>query len=259
MTGFLEQAALSARANIGRWRQRYPDPSGMERALFPPFLPDADSCGIIAEVKRHSPSGGDLMGARDPLELPPLYAASGAEAISVVVEEKHFGGSPELFAAVREKTTLPLLWKDFVVDPYQVRLAAALGASAVLLIAGMLSDNDLSRFLDTAGDEGLRALVEVHDARELDRAVRAGAGLIGVNNRDLVTLKVDVGVSEVLASKVPPGVQKVSESGIRTPEDVKRMAACGYRAVLVGESLVTAEDTEELLGMMVEAGKNVCA
>ena len=142
-----------------------------------------------------------------------------------------------------------------MVDPFQIRLAAGLGASAVLLIAGMLSDAEMSSFLGIARGEELRPLVEVHDLTELDRAVAAGADLIGVNNRNLVTLEVDIAVSEQLAEKLPPEVQSVSESGIRTPEDVARMAAFGYRAVLVGESLVTTGDTEGLLREMVEAGK----
>jgi len=256
MTGFLEKAAHSARANVARWRDTYPDPPVMDRNPPPLFLPfDDDGCGIIAEVKRRSPSRGDLMGARDPLSLPEVYSKAGAAAVSIVVEERYFGGSTELFEGVREKTALPLLWKDFVVDPFQIRLAAALGASAVLLIAGMLSDSDLAGFLETARETGIRALVEIHDSVELERAMAAGADLLGVNNRDLVTLEVDLGVSEILASKVPQGIQKVSESGIRTPEDVERMAGLGYRAVLVGESLVTAQDAQGLLGEMVKAGK----
>lgn len=256
MKGFLEKAAGSVRSNVDAWKARFPDPAGMHRAAPPAFLPsESEACGVIAEVKRKSPSRGDLMGDADPGLFPVLYRAGGAEAVSVVVEERHFGGSPELFSRIAERTDLPLLWKDFVVDPYQIRLAAGLGASAVLLIAGMLSDAEMASFLGTAREEGMRALVEVHDAVELDRAVQAGADLVGVNNRNLVTLEVDIEVSEVLAGRFPSQVQRVSESGIRTPEDVARMAALGYRAVLVGESLVTAEDAEGLLEEMVKAGK----
>ena len=256
MSSFLEKAAVSARRNVAAWKERLPDPDSMDRVEPPVFLaPDSAGCGVIAEVKMRSPSRGDLMGNKDPMHLPPLYTEAGAEAVSVVVEEQYFCGSPELFRQVSEKTDLPLLWKDFVVDPYQIHVAAGLGASAVLLIAGMLSDPEMTDLLGIARGEGLRSLVEVHNSVELDRALDAGADLIGVNNRDLVTLEVNVSVSEKLAAGIPDGVQSVSESGIRIPEDVARMAACGYRAVLVGESLVTAEDTKELLKEMVLAGK----
>jgi indole-3-glycerol phosphate synthase len=172
-----------------------------------------------------------------------------------VVEEQHFGGSPELFREISRHTSLPLLWKDFVVDPYQIHLAAGLGASAILLIAGMLSDAEMTSYAGIARGEGLRALVEVHDENEFERALGVGADLIGVNNRNLVTLQVDIAVSEQLAERIPSEVQSVSESGIRTPEDVARMAALGFRAVLVGESLVTAKDVEGILREMVEAGR----
>jgi len=256
MSSFLETAALSARSNVAGWKQRFPDPAAMDRVRPPAFLPPGPGgCGVIAEVKRRSPSRGDIMGQADPVSFPELYTRGGAEAVSVLVEEQHFGGSPELFGEISRHSSLPLLWKDFVVDPFQIRLAAGLGASAVLLIAGMLSDTEMSSFLGIARGEELRPLVEVHDLTELDRAVAAGADLIGVNNRNLVTLEVDIAVSEQLAEKLPQNVQSVSESGIRTPKDVALMAAFGYRAVLVGESLVTTGDTVGLLREMVEAGK----
>jgi indole-3-glycerol phosphate synthase len=256
MSSFLETAALSARSNVAGWKQRFPDPAAMDRVRPPAFLPPGPGgCGVIAEVKRRSPSRGDIMDQADPASFPALYARGGAEAVSVLVEEQHFGGSPELFDEISQHSSLPLLWKDFVVDTFQIRLAAGLGASAILLIAGMLSDTEMSSFLSIARGEEMRPLVEVHDLNELDRAVAAGADLIGVNNRNLVTLEVDIAVSQQLAEKLPQDVQSVSESGIRTPEDVALMAAFGYRAVLVGESLVTAENTEELLEQMVDAGK----
>ncbi|MDF1526347.1 MAG: indole-3-glycerol-phosphate synthase [bacterium] len=260
MSSFLEKAAVSARSNLADWKRRFPDPAAMDRVHPPVFLPPGgDRCGVIAEVKRRSPSRGDIMGQADPVTFPGYYTRGGAEAVSVVVEEQYFGGSPELFGEIFRHASLPLLWKDFVVDPYQIHLAAGLGASAVLLIAGMLSDAEMTSYMGIAREDGLRALVEVHDGAELERAVDAGADLIGVNNRNLITLQVDIEVSEQLAGKLPPGVQSVSESGIRTPEDVARMATLGYRAVLVGESLVTAENTGKLLEEMVEAGKHVRA
>ena len=256
-SSFLEKAAVAARQNVSAWKERFGDaPESVDR-ISPEFLPlGTESCMIISEVKMASPSRGDLMGSSDPLRLPPMYSAAGASAVSVVVEEQYFGGSPELFQKVAASTDLPLLWKDFVVDPYQIQLAAILGASAVLLIVGMLDDREMGAFLDMAARAGLKALVEVHDDEELDRAIAAGAGLIGVNNRNLVTLEVDIAVSEKMASRFPSGVQKVAESGIRTPEDVARMAAAGFNAVLIGESLVTADDPAQLLQEMVNAGKN---
>lgn len=254
--GFLQKAAQASRYNVREWMRRFPDPPSPGHGRRPLFLPhDRPGCGIIAEVKRKSPSRGDLMGDADPLRFPSLYAAAGAEAVSVVVEERYFGGSPELFASVAALTDLPLLWKDFVLDPYQVRLAAALGASAVLIIAGMQGDDEMAGLLAAARNEGLRPLVEVHNEGELDRALAAGADLIGINNRDLVTLEVDTGASERMAGILPAHVQGVAESGIRGPRDVALMASLGFRAVLVGESLVTAGDPEGLLAQMAAAGK----
>lgn len=256
MSSFLEKAAEAARSNVAGWKTRYPEPAKMPRHPVPPFLPEGGSeCSIIAEVKVKSPSRGELMGEKDPLCLSTVYESCGAGAVSVVVEEQYFGGSPELFVEVGETTALPLLWKDFVVDTYQIGLAAGLGASAVLLIAGMLTDVELISFLKASRDAKLRPLVEVHNARELDRAVDAGADLVGINNRNLVTLEVDTAVSESLALRLPPGIRAVSESGIRTAQDVVRMAVLGYRAVLVGESLVTAEHPDMLLKEMVKAGR----
>jgi indole-3-glycerol phosphate synthase len=186
-----------------------------------------------------------------------LYEDAGAGAVSVVVEEQYFKGSPELFQKVAAISDLPLLWKDFVVDPYQVKLAASLGASAILLIVGMLDDREMGAFLDMAARAGLKALVEVHDEPELEKAIACGARLVGVNNRNLVTLDVDISVSEGMAELFPPGVQKVAESGIRTPEDVARMTKAGFDAVLIGESLVTADDPATLLKRMVDAGTAV--
>jgi indole-3-glycerol phosphate synthase len=256
--GFLEKAAAAARQNVLAWKDRYGDSLALPVRERPPFLPvERGRCSIIAEVKMGSPSRGDLMGSSDPLRLPPMYTGAGAGAVSVVVEEQYFGGCPELFGKVAARTDLPLLWKDFVVDPYQVQLAASLGASAVLLIVGMLDQREMKTFLDLAARVGLRALVEVHDDEELERAVVAGADLVGVNNRNLVTLEVDISVSERMAANFSGTVQTVAESGIRTVEDVARMARAGFDAVLIGESLVTAEDPAQLLQQMVKAGKKV--
>jgi indole-3-glycerol phosphate synthase len=252
---FLSIAAVAAKNNVEAWEKRF-SKSGSDRNVERPvFLPDTNTCGVIAEVKMASPSRGDLMGTADPYSLPGVYEQYGAEAISVVVEETYFGGSPELFAEVRARTSLPMLWKDFIVDPFQVDLAATLGASAVLLIAGMLEDQELGYFVDIIRKSGMRPLVEVRGSAEQQRALDVGADLIGVNNRDLVSLEVDIGMSEKLVSGFPPDVQAVSESGIRDPESVKLMKDIGYRAVLVGEALVIQDDPGVLLKSMVEAGR----
>ena len=254
--GFLYKAAEAARHNVAAWKERFGGNPAKTPGVSPVFLPPGrEGCSVIAEIKMASPSRGDLMGDTDPMRLPPLYASAGAAAVSVVVEEEYFQGSPELFRRVGARTGQPLLWKDFVVDPYQIELAAALGASAVLLIAGMLTDDQMKGFLQVAARRELKALVEVHDEPELHRALDLGARLIGVNNRNLATLEVDITVSERLAPLFPEGIQKVAESGIRSPEDVERMAEAGFDAVLIGESLITATDPETLLARMVGAGK----
>jgi len=253
--GFLSIAAVAAGNNVEAWKKRFSKSVNDRNVERPVFLSEKNTCGVIAEVKMTSPSRGDLMGTADPYRLPGIYEQYGAEAISVVVEETYFGGSPELFAKVRARTTLPMLWKDFIVDPFQVDLAAALGASAVLLIAGMLEDRELEFFIDITRKSGLRPLVEVRGSAEQQRALDVGADLIGVNNRDLVSLEVDTGMSENLASGFPTDIQAVAESGIRDPESVKLMKDIGYRAVLVGEALVIQDDPGVLLKSMVGAGR----
>lgn len=255
--GFLGKAALAAADNVKGWTGRYGSQESAESQPRGLFLPEgSDSCGIIAEVKMRSPSRGNLMGESDPERLADLYQAAGAQAVSVVVEEKHFGGSPELFERVRERIDLPMLWKDFVVDPYQIHLAASLGASAVLLIVGLVPDDDLRTFVRLARERGLVALVEIHGEGELTRALSAEADIVGVNNRNLVSLEVDTSTAELVASRFPEGLRTVSESGMKSPDDIRRMACLGYRAVLVGEALVTAEDPAALLREMVKAGKS---
>lgn len=254
--GFLERAARAARENIVNWKKTYGplrEKSGRER---PEFLKGSiNGCGVIAEIKMKSPSRGNLMKGSDPLSLAGTYTGSGAEAISVVVEEKYFEGSPGLFERVRSRTDLPLLWKDFVVDPYQIRLASHLGASAVLLIGSLVFQEELRALIQESRANGLKPLVEVHNGKDLEGALEAGADLVGVNNRDLVSLEVNTDVSRRLASLLPPDLPAVSESGIRGADDIRFMAGLGYRAVLVGEALVTAREPGILLEEMVEAGK----
>lgn len=197
---------------------------------------------LIAECKRRSPSRGVLRAAYDPVEIAKGYEAAGASAISILTEPTFFDGSLEHLAAVRSAVSRPLLRKDFVVDTWQLLEARAAGADAVLLIVSALSDADL-RMLDTSARSlGLAALVEVHSEEELDRALSMGARIVGVNNRNLRTLEVDVELSSRLADRIPSEVVAVSESGLRTAGDLTALAARGFDAFLVGERFMTRPD-----------------
>jgi indole-3-glycerol phosphate synthase len=199
---------------------------------------------VIAEVKRRSPSKGDLATIADPADLAAAYARGGAAAISVLTEERRFGGSLDDLRAVRAAVDLPLLRKDFVVTGYQLLEARAAGADLVLLIVAALDDDTLRALHDQARGLGLTVLVEVHDEAEAERAVALGAALVGVNARNLKTLAVDPAVFGRIAPGLPADVVKVAESGIGGPADVARYAAEGADAVLVGEALVRDGDPE---------------
>jgi indole-3-glycerol phosphate synthase len=208
-----------------------------------PLLRGAGS-SVIAEVKRRSPSKGELAEIADPAALARRYAAGGAAAISVLTEERRFGGSLADLRAVRAAVDTPLLRKDFLVEPYQVLEARAAGADLVLLIVAALDDETLRRLHDLARELGMATLVEVHDEAETARAVELGAELVGVNARNLKTLDVDQDTFGRLAPLIPDDRVKVAESGIFGPVDVKRFVAEGARAVLVGEALVKDGDPE---------------
>lgn len=210
---------------------------------------------IVAEVKRASPSLGALRPSLDVASQVQAYARGGAAAISILTDGPGFGGSLEDLARGRHVTALPLLRKDFVLERYQLLEARVRGADAVLLIAAALSPASLRALLAGAARLGLDALVEVHDEGELDLALAEGAALIGVNNRDLGTFRVDLAVSERLAPRLPRSVKVVCESGIRGPEDVRRLARCGYVNFLVGEALVRAADPASTLRALVGAGR----
>lgn len=203
-------------------------------------MPDLRTRGssVIAEVKRRSPSKGDLAAIPDPAELAKQYSAGGAAAISVLTEERRFGGSLADLVAVRAAVSTPLLRKDFIVTGYQLLEARVAGADLVLLIVAALDDDSLRRLYDQARELGMTVLVEVHDEPETERAVALGAELIGVNARNLKTLAVDHDTFSRLAPLVPADRVLVAESGITGPEDVARFVDLGARAVLVGEALV---------------------
>lgn len=194
---------------------------------------------IIAECKRRSPSKGVLRAEYDPVAIARGYAEAGAAAISVLTEPTFFDGSLDHLRQVRAAVEVPVLRKDFVVVPYQVVEAAAAGADAVLLIVAALGDAQLRDLRGYARECGLDALVEVHDARELERALDAGADIVGVNSRNLRTLAVSIDLLEALGAQIPPGVTAVAESGLRTPDDLRRLRAVRYDAFLIGERFMT--------------------
>jgi indole-3-glycerol phosphate synthase len=210
-------------------------------ARFRPALL-ATPTAIIAEFKRHSPSAGDIQSGADPVAVAQLYEAGGAAAMSVLTEPEHFHGALDDLRRVSAAVALPLLRKDFMVDRHQVFEAAVSGAEAILVIIAGLSDADALKLLDAAHLVHLDALVEVHTEEELHRAAAIGATLIGVNNRNLKTLKVDVATSLHLAEFAPSGATLVAESGLRTRDDIVRLQAAGYRGFLIGEALMRAGD-----------------
>ena len=202
---------------------------------------------VIAEVKRRSPSKGDLAPDLDPAALAQAYEAGGAVALSVLTDREFFGGSPEDLAAARAAVGLPVLRKDFTVDERDICDARIMGADAVLLIVAVLSDDELKRFHDLATDLGLAPVVEIHDEADLARTKKLHVHLLGVNQRDLRTFEVDRGRAVRLARQIPSGMLKVAESGIDGPDDLARLADAGYDGALVGEHLVTAPDPAEAL------------
>lgn len=199
---------------------------------------------VIAECKERSPSGGLLQAPYDPMALAARYAANGAAAISVLTEPEFFGGSFIHLKEIRATTGLPMLCKDFIIDPIQVMAARAAGADAVLLIAAILADTELGRLQQTAGDLGMQTVVEVHNADEVARALSAEAAIIGINNRDLASMTTDRSITALLRPLIPRDRTVVSESGIRSREDVEELARLGVDAVLVGEALLRAPDLE---------------
>jgi indole-3-glycerol phosphate synthase len=211
----------------------------------------APGMSLIAEVKRASPSKGPIRPGLDAGLLARAYEAGGARAISVLTEQDHFGGSMDDLRAVVNATGLPVLRKDFILDQYQVHEARWWGASAVLLIAALLSDEELRRLAGLAADLGLDVLVEVHDSTEMARVLPLDGVVIGVNNRDLRTFAVSLDTTVELAGLVPPERLLVGESGIRTRADVERLAARGVDGVLVGESLLRKRDVETAVGELI--------
>jgi indole-3-glycerol phosphate synthase len=212
-------------------------PRGFRRALIEGAEPR-----VIAEIKRRSPSKGEIRADFDPVGCARSYADAGAAAISVLTDERYFGGRLEFLEAVRPTVGVPLLRKDFVVDPYQIDEARVSGADAVLLIVAALSGEELGRLRQHAVSLGMDALVEVHDEDELEIALASGADSIGINNRDLRSFETDLAVTERLAPRIPGSALIVAESGIFSHEDIRRLEGAGVHAFLVGESLMREAD-----------------
>ena len=221
--------------------------------VFAARLSRTDGVNIIAECKRRSPSRGVLRSAYDPVAIAAAYERAGAAAISVLTEPGFFDGSLEHLAAVRQAVRIPLLRKDFIVDDYQLLEARAAGADAILLIVAALDDRALVSLSNAARDLGLASLVEVHSSEECRRAIDAGAVIIGVNNRNLRTLQVDLDASRQIAGLLPDSVVGISESGLKTPADLQAMGSLGYRAFLMGERFMIEPDPGAALGSLIES------
>jgi len=217
-------------------RRKIPTRRGFRRAL------ERKKPAVIAEIKKASPSAGLIAEDFDPAEIAQRYERSGAAALSVLTDRQFFQGSLDDLFAARTAVGLPVLRKDFTLDRYHLLQASANGADCVLLIVAALDDEELTDLLTYARELQLDALVEVHDAAELDRALAVEADMIGVNNRNLKTLEVSLETSIELARRIPDNVLAVSESGIRTADDIRRLSDVGYSAFLVGESLMKQED-----------------
>lgn len=215
-------------------------------------IENASGVPLIAEIKRASPSAGDIKLDVDALEAARAMVRGGAIAISVLTEPKYFKGDPSFVPKIRGVVDVPILRKDFIVDEYQLHESAALGADAVLLIAGVLGKN-LKHFVDTARELGMESLVEVDDEQQVKLAYAAGAEIIGINNRDLKTMKVDIARTARIAPLVPDGVVLISESGIRMPNDVAFVLDAGADAVLVGTALMKSSNIEQQVRSLARA------
>lgn len=218
---------------------------GFRRALI-----DADGLGVISEIKRRSPSKGDINPGVDPASWAQAYERGGASCLSVLTDREFFGGSAEDLASARGSVPVPVLRKDFTVSANDVCDARLMGADAVLLIVAALDDVELADFHDLAVELGLDVLVEAHDEVEVDRALAVGAEMVGVNQRDLTTFEVDQERAVRVAATLPAGVVRVAESGIGGPADAEALVAAGYHAVLVGESLMVSGDPAQAVAAL---------
>lgn len=256
----LQDIVAGVREDVARRMSAVPLDELKERSSRVPCARDprallrGDQVCVIAEVKRQSPSRGPLADISDPAALARDYESGGAHCISVLTEERRFGGSLEDLAAVRAAVDIPVLRKDFIIGSYQLWEARAYGADLVLLIVAALEQDALVSLVERARSLGLTPLVEVHDEAEVLRALEAGADVIGVNARDLRTLEIDRNVFTRISHMIPESCIKIAESGVREPHDLIAYAEAGADAVLVGESLVTGKDPRAAVHDLVTAG-----
>jgi indole-3-glycerol phosphate synthase len=261
----LDDILVGVRADLAERQQRVPLDAVKERAAR--VLPALDAharlaqpgVSVIAEVKRSSPSAGELAAIGDPADLARRYESGGAAAISVLTEQRRFNGSLDDLDVVRGAVDIPVLRKDFVVSSYQIWEARAHGADVVLLIVAALDQNTLVGLLERTESLGMSALVEVHDAEEARRAADAGARIVGVNARNLKTLEVDRDTFARVAPSLPEHSVKIAESGVRGPHDLLAVASAGADAVLVGEGLVKQHDPRQAVADLVAAGAHPAA
>ncbi|MCY7363847.1 MAG: indole-3-glycerol phosphate synthase TrpC [Frankiaceae bacterium] len=261
----LDDILVGVREDLAERQSRTALDDLKERAAARPAALDGaaalrgEGVAVIAEVKRNSPSKGALAAIADPAALAVDYEAGGASVISVLTEQRRFGGSLADLEAVRARVEVPLLRKDFVVGSYQLWEARAFGADLVLLIVAALEQEALVSLVERTESLGMTPLVEVHDEPELERALAAGARVVGVNARDLKTLEIDRGVFGRLSPLIPDGVVKIAESGVRGPHDLLAYAAVGADAVLVGEGVVTGGNPRQAVADLVTAGNHPSA
>lgn len=239
---------------IEGWKQKIKGP-GLHKPLdFMRAVKRSGELSVIAEVKKASPSKGLIRADFDPADIARQYVKAGVQAISVLTERDFFKGGDENLVKVRQAAPVPILRKDFIIDLWQVYQSRCLGADAILLIVSILSAELLNKMLVVAGILGLHCLVEVHDEAELSRALEAGAKIIGINNRDLKTFETDIKVTEKLINLIPHDRAVVSESGIKTPDDIMYLKTLGVDAVLIGEAFMAAPSIGEKLGELRAAG-----
>jgi indole-3-glycerol phosphate synthase len=265
----LEEIATKTRLRVAKAKENAPPELVREKALGAYKARTGDACifdikpfekalaapglSFICEVKKASPSKGIIAESFPYLEIAKEYEAAGASAISVLTEPEYFMGSNRYLQEISAEINIPVLRKDFVIDSYQIYEAKLLGAQAVLLIAALLDAMALAAYIKTASELGLSVLVEIHSEAEAEQALETGAKIIGINNRDLKTFKVDIGVTARLKKRIPSGIITVAESGIKSADDARAMKEIGVDAVLIGESLMRSADKKQFLAELKAA------